>query len=226
MAKAKVKSAPRERSVNIVIVDDHPIVRHGLAQLINSEPGFEVCGEAETASDAMAVIEGSSADIALIDIALGEGNGIELIKQIKARGLPTKTLVVSMHNERLYAERAIAAGAMGYVHKDEAIDHILTAIRRVVDGKLYLSESIADLILKRVIHHEPEQGLSPIETLSDRELEVFELIGRGLSTKQIADEMFLSIKTVETYRQRIKVKLNLSGSHELTVFAAQWVIDR
>lgn len=226
MAKAKVRPVSPERPIKVAIVDDHPIVRHGLAQMINSDPGFEVCGEAETAAEAMTLIEATSADIALIDIALGEGNGIDLVKQIKARGLPTQTLVVSMHNEKLYAERAIAAGAMGYVHKDEAIDQILTAIHRVVNGKLYLSESIADRILQRVINHEPENGLSPIETLADRELEVFELIGRGLSTKQIAQDMFLSVKTVETYCQRIKTKLNLSGRNELTVYAAQWLLDR
>lgn len=218
---------PPKRSkplARILIVDDHPIVRQGLARMIAEEPDLEVCGEAEDASQALRQVTESKPDLVIIDISLKSGTGIELIKQIKARDEQVRMLVSSMHDESLFAERSLRAGAMGYINKQEAADKIIGAIRSVLQGKIYLSSQLTDRVLHRMIGGKHPEG-SPVEGLSDRELEVFELIGSGLTTRQIAAKLHLSPKTVETHRENIKKKLNLVNAIELTRYAVEWVLE-
>lgn len=229
MTKAKIRSDSREssgESASVLLVDDHPIVRFGMRQLIEAEQDLNVCGETDNAGDAMKLIDKLRPDIAVIDLSLHDGNGMELIKQIKARGDTTKVLVASMHDESIYAERVVRAGAMGYVNKNEAAKELVTAIREVLADHIHLSATMTGRMLGRAMGRKPEeQANSPLEALSDRELEIFELMGRGLTARQIADNLFLSIKTVDTYRRHIKEKLKLESNSELTVFAANWVRD-
>jgi len=229
MTKAKVRSDSKEaagEAATVLLVDDHPIVRFGMRQLIEAEPGLNVCGETDNAGDAMKLIDKLKPDIAVIDLSLHDGNGMELIKQIKARGDATKVLVASMHDESIYAERVVRAGAMGYVNKNEAAKELVTAIKEVLADHIHLSPQMTGRMLGRAMGRKPEeQPNSPLEALSDRELEIFELMGRGLTARQIADNLFLSIKTVDTYRRHIKEKLKLESNSELTVFAANWVRD-
>ena len=209
----------------IAIVDDHPIVRQGLSQLIAQHPGLEVCGEAADAVEALQMVSEKRPDLIIVDISLSSGNGIELIKQIKARDDRVKMLVSSMHDESLFAERALRAGAMGYINKGEATEKVFEAIHQVLGGKIYLSPRMTDRMLCRAIGTDDALAGSPIDSLSDRELEVFELIGQGLTTRQIASKLELSPKTVETYRENIKSKLNLSNATELTRHAVQWTLE-
>ena len=213
------------RSAKIMIVDDHPIVRQGLAQLIANEPGLEVCAEAADAGEALNKLAESRPDLIIVDISLNSGNGIELIKQIKSRDEHVRMLVSSMHDESLFAERALRAGAQGYINKAETTDKVFDAIHQVLQGKIYLSPRMTDRMLCRAIGSEEHLTGSPIDTLSDRELEVFELIGQGLTTRQIAAKLHLSPKTVETYRENIKSKLNLNNATELTRHAVQWTLE-
>jgi DNA-binding NarL/FixJ family response regulator len=213
------------RTMRILIVDDHPIVRQGLALLIANEPDLEVCGEAADAAEAIQLLTTARPDLIVVDISLHSGNGIELIKQIKARDEHARMLVSSMHDEALFAERALRAGAMGYVNKAEATEKVLEAIRQVLRGKIYLSPRMTERMLCRAVGSEENLESSPIDTLSDRELEVFELIGQGLTTRQIANKLHLSPKTVETYRENIKSKLNLTNATELTRHAVQWTLE-
>ncbi len=206
----------------VLIVDDHPVVREGLAAQLATEPDLEVCGEAEDVAGALTLIESSRPDVAIIDIALKSGNGIDLVKRIRARNETVRLLVWSMYLESHYAERALRAGAQGYVHKGRATREILDALRAVLAGKVYLSGDQADRLLQRLVSGQTVER-SPIETLSDRELEAFELMGQGLSTEQIAATMHISPKTVETYRARIKEKLGLSNITALVHEAARWV---
>ncbi|MFA9480216.1 response regulator [Phycisphaerales bacterium AB-hyl4] len=212
-------------NATILIVDDHPIVRHGLAQLIDDTTGLEVCEKASNAADALDAIRKHQPDVAVIDISLGGGNGLELIKQVKAEGSQTKMLVSSMHDELLYAERALRAGAMGYINKSEGTDRIIEAIRQILTGRIYLSGPITERVLQRMMRNDGRAGDSPIDTLSDRELEVFEMIGQGKTTKQIAKSLHLSPKTIETHREHIKTKLNLENNNELVRHAVQWVLE-
>lgn len=214
--------APRSR---IMIVDDHPIVRQGLGQLIAQDATLEVCGEASDAAEAMRLCGSAHPHLVIIDISLRSGNGIELIKQVKAQYPSVKMLVSSMHDESVYAERALRAGAMGYVNKAEAAEKVLVAIHEILGGRLYLSPQLADKMLHRMVATGEPGGKSAVETLSDRELEVFEMIGRGMTTREIAAKIHLSPKTVETYRENIKKKLDLSNATELTRHAVQWVLD-
>ena len=209
----------------ILIVDDHPIVRQGLSLLIANEPDLEVCGEAADSGEAVRQLTATRPDLIVVDISLHSGNGIELIKQIRSRDPNVKMLVSSMHDESLFAERALRAGAMGYINKAEATDKVVEAIRQVVRGKIYLSPRMTERMLCRAIGTEESLETSPIDNLSDRELEVFELIGQGLTTRQIANKLHLSPKTVETYRENIKSKLNLSNATELTRHAVQWTLE-
>jgi DNA-binding NarL/FixJ family response regulator len=222
---AKGKASTDKRRARILIVDDHPIVRRGLRQLIGSEPDLEVCGEAADAPDAMQKVVETHPDLVIVDISLQSGNGIELIKQIKAYDARIKMLVSSMHEESLYAERSLRAGAMGYVNKEAAPESLIEAIRQVLKGGVYLSGGMTDRLLRRVVTGEDVQRYS-VENLSDRELEVFELIGAGLATRQIAEKLHLSIKTIETHRENIKAKLALANSSELARRAVQWVLER
>lgn len=206
----------------VLVVDDHPIVRQGLAALINREPDLVVCGEAATVPDAMAAIETLKPDIALVDLSLSGASGIELIKLLRRRPERIPILVVSMHDESLYAERMLRAGARGYIMKQEATDRVLTAIRHVLTGEIYLSEQMISRILRKLVEGPDSAGV-PLERLSDRELEVFQMIGQGMGTRQIAEKLGVSNKTVETYRTHIRRRLELRNAGELFERARQWV---
>jgi len=205
----------------IIIIDDHPIVRKGFAQLINREKDLQVVGEAEDQQSAREVIEKTGPDLALVDLTLKESDGLELIKDITVLYPELKTLVISLHDERVYAERALRAGAKGYIMKSEATENVMTAIRQVLKGTIYLSSDMQERILLQYA----EQGNGKktlLETLSDRELEVFQLIGEGLETRSIAGRLGLSIKTIETYKSHIKTKLNLQSATEMIQRAVEW----
>ncbi len=210
----------------IIIVDDHPIVREGLADLINKEDDLVVCGEAEDAYQAMAVIRELEPDIAIVDISLQDTSGLELIKDIKVQYSSLPVLTLSMHEESLYAERALRAGAKGYIMKREATANVVMAIRKVLSGQVYLSERMATKLVDKLVGSKPEESSSWIERLTDRELEVFSLLGEGKGTRQISERLHLSVKTIETYRSRIKDKLNLKSGTELFQHAFQWVNKR
>jgi DNA-binding NarL/FixJ family response regulator len=216
-------SKSEKSKTSILIVDDHPIVRQGLAELINQEDDLIVCGQAEDAHQAMQEIKALKPDMAIVDISLKETSGMELIKDIKAQYPNLTVLALSMHDESLYAERALRAGAKGYIMKAEATENVVTAIHRVLSGQIYVSDKIAARILRKFAGSGPDLGASAIESLSDRELEVFCLIGQGYGTRQIADRLHLSIKTIESYRAHIKEKLNLADAGELLQYAIQWV---
>lgn len=207
----------------IVIVDDHPLMRKGLVMSIESETDLTVCAQASTAEDALGIVESEEPDLVIVDVSLPGMSGLELIKQIHAIRPAMKTLVVSRHDESLYAERAIRAGARGYVMKLEAADVMVKAIRRVMNGGIYVSEEINERLLLGMAAGHEMLSQSPLEVLSDRELEVFELTGRGYGTRDIAERLHLSVKTVESYRARIKTKLNLGSAAELMQHAVQWV---
>ncbi|MCA9108540.1 MAG: response regulator transcription factor [Planctomycetaceae bacterium] len=212
-------------SKKILIVDDHPIVRQGLRMTIESEKDLIVCGEAEGLSQAMLLYHDTEPDVIVADISLENGSGIELVKELVAQDKDIKILVCSMHEESLFAERALHAGAKGYINKEQATEKLIDAIRRVASGRVYLSTHMTDRMLSRQIGSSEEPARSSIESLSDRELEVFEQIGHGVTTRQIADKLHLSPKTVETYRENIKHKLNLANATELTQHAVQWVLE-
>lgn len=207
----------------VFLVDDHPLVREWLSQLIQRENDLTVCGEAEDTHEALVRIEQSQPDIVIADISLKSTHGLELVKDLQARQPDLPVLVLSMHDESLYAERVLRAGAKGYITKQEATKRILQAIRQVLSGQIYISEKMASrMVHKMVLGHAQEQK-SPIERLTDRELEVFQLIGRGQGTRRIAAELHLGIKTVESYRARIKEKLKLEDGTQLLQHAIQWV---
>ena len=214
-----------EKKERVVIVDDHPLFRERLSQLINHELDMEVCGEAEDAQQAIDLIRNTSPDLAIVDITLKGSSGLELIKSIKALSIDVPVLVLSMHDESLYAERALHAGATGYITKHESAENVLLAIRRVLAGEVYLSETMTSVFLKGLT-----TGLKsmprPLDRLTDRELEVLELIGRGHTTRQIAETLQLGVATVDTYRARIKEKMNFRNATELQHFAIRWVRER
>jgi DNA-binding NarL/FixJ family response regulator len=210
----------------IVIVDDHPLFRKGLEQLIHSDGAFAVCGEAGTASEGMDVIRKLGPDLAIVDLSLPGANGIELIKNIRAEFPKLPILVLSMHDESLYAVRALRAGAAGYVMKHEAMANVVQAIHEVFSGRPYLSPAMAAQVITKFAHGQVEGEPDPTERLSDRELEVLELIGKGTEVRQIAKLLHLSPKTVETHRAHIKEKLQLKNSREVARFALQWVSAR
>ena len=213
----------RKDAIRVFVVDDHPVVRQGLAQLIQQESDMVFSGEAETASDALQKIAAAPPDIALVDISLKDTSGLELIKDLKIRHPDLPVLVLSMHDEGLYAERILRAGARGYVMKEEAIEKVVSAIRRVLRGEIYLSDRMSANMLSKFVEGRPEASRFPIERLSDRELEVFQFIGQGLGTRQTAERLHLSIKTIESHRENIKRKLKLTNATELLQHAIQWV---
>jgi DNA-binding NarL/FixJ family response regulator len=210
------------RKNRILVVDDHPLFRHGIADLINAEPDLEVCGEAESAPAALEVLRTRVPDLVTIDISLRGANGIELLKSIKAEHAKLPVLVLSMHDESLYALRALRAGARGYIMKQEALDRVMSAIRQVLQGELYVSPSMSGRMIEEFVQGS-SGGSSVADKLTDRELEVLQLIGHGHGVQQIALELNLSAKTVETHRAHIKEKLNFQTARELARFAVQWV---
>jgi DNA-binding NarL/FixJ family response regulator len=212
----------QQAAARILIVEDHPVVRRGLVELINAEPDLKVCGEADDAPAAVQLLGQVHPDLVVIDISLKRGNGIDLVKQIKARDNQIKLLVTSVHDESLYAERALRAGAMGYLNKSEPIPMILNAIRQVLRGRIFLSMPMVNRMLQSPVQDSEE---SPISSLSDRELQVFELISRGLTTREIATKLLRSIKTIETHRDHIRMKLKLKNSTELIHHAVQWFLE-
>ena len=219
------RTKPIKRS-RVLIVDDHPAVREALALRIGRQPDLEVCGEAADMSDALRLVTDTRPDVAVVDISLKTGNGIDLIKRIKDRNDCVRMLVWSMHSESLYGERALRAGALGYINKDQATDKIIEAIRRVLEGKVWLSAALAERVLQRAVGGgRKEVTRSPLDVLADRELEVFRLIGEGVKTADIAERLHLSVKTIETYRDRIRQKLNLSDGTKLAHYAVQWVLE-
>lgn len=212
------------RKNRVFVVDDHPIVRQGLALLINREADLMVCGDAEDAQAAMHAIATAKPDIMVVDISLNGPDGLDLLKEIRARYPELPVLILSMHDESVYAERALRAGAQGYIMKQEATDKVLIALRRILSREIYVSERIANRMLQRYIGSPTAGTASSIADLTDRELEVFRLIGEGHSTRQIAEELHISVKTVESYQAHIKEKLSLRSARELVQHAIQWSI--
>ena len=212
-----------KNKARIIIVDDHPIVRQGLENLINHEKDLMVCQQAENAPQAMKAIGKLNPDMIIVDISLKEKNGLELIKDIKIQYPNLPILALSMHDESLYAERVIRAGARGYIMKQQATENIVEAIRNVLNGQIYVSDKMTEKMMYKLMGRRKDKAeASTTEILSDRELEVFLLIGKGYGTSQIADQLHLSVKTIESYRAHIKEKLSLSNATELLQYAIQW----
>jgi DNA-binding NarL/FixJ family response regulator len=209
----------------IFLVDDHAIVRQGLASLINREADLFVCGDSEDAHEALRQIERSRPDLVIVDISLSGPDGLELLKNIRARDSRLPVLILSMLDELLYAERALRAGANGYIMKHQATDKVLVAIRRILSGEIYVSEQMANKVLHQFVGGSPHTQSSPFAGLTDRELEVFRLIGEGHGTRQIAEELHISVKTVESYQAHIKEKLSLKNGRELVQRAIQWIVS-
>ena len=208
----------------ILIVDDHPLVRAGFAQLIGDTPDLEVCGEAGDMASALQLLNSITPDLAIIDLSLAGGSGLDLIEHIKARNSKILMLVASMHDESLYAERVLAAGARGYINKQEAQEKIIQAIRQVLRGKVYLSEQMTERILNNMVSRsDDKQGIG---ALSNRELQVFEMIGQGIAPGKMAKQLNLSVKTIETHQAHIKKKLGVSSAHKLTHRAIRWVLEQ
>jgi DNA-binding NarL/FixJ family response regulator len=210
--------------IRVFVIDDHPIVRHGFAQLFAVEPDLELCGQAADPRSALAALAAAAPDVVIVDVSLGDASGIDLIDDLKQLVPHAHVLVVSMHDEQLYAERSLRAGAAGYVMKHEAAGAIVRAIRTVAAGGLFVSEAVSARLLRRVATGARDES-SPLGALSNRELHVLELIGRGLGTREIADLLHISVKTVESYRARLKEKMNLRSGTELTRFAVRWATD-
>ncbi|HEY5956945.1 MAG TPA: response regulator transcription factor [Polyangiaceae bacterium] len=206
----------------ILVIDDHPLLRRGLSALINQELDLIVTGEAADGDRALQLLDSQAFDMATVDISLPGTDGVELVKAIKLRVSTMPMLVLSMHDEDLFAERALRAGARGFITKEESADGILRAIRRVLDGQICVSDRIATRMLKKIVGGDSEAGHCSLECLSDRELTIFRLIGKGCGTRQIAEELHLSIKTVESHRAHIKEKLDIASGTELVRYACVW----
>jgi DNA-binding NarL/FixJ family response regulator len=207
----------------IIIVDDHPIMQKGLSTILEAEHGFEVVKKFDNAEEVLKVYEEVSPDMAIVDISLPGMSGLELVKHLSSRDPDLKILVVSRHDESLYAERVIRAGAKGYVMKLEAGEQLVKAINKILKGGIYVSDEVSEKLLMGMARGNKEMNTSPIDQLSDRELEVFEFTGKGNTTREIAEKLHLSVKTVESYRARIKTKLNLDNATELMMHAVKWV---
>lgn len=221
-----MKRKQTKKRARILIVDDHPAVREALVSRIDRQPDMEVCGEAADINQALQLIADTQPEAAVVDITLKTGNGIDLIKRIKDRKHDVRTLVWSMHSESLYAERALRAGALGYINKDQATTQIIDAIRQVLAGKVYLSPQMTEKLLHRAVGSRGAAlDRSRVDVLSDRELEVFRQIGQGIKTTEIAKRLHVGVGTIWTYRDRIREKLDLSDGTKLVHFATQWVLD-
>lgn len=210
---------------NVILVDDHPIMRHGLAQLIRAEKGLAVIGEAGCAREGLQVIEKLKPDLAVIDLTLPDKNGLELVKDVRAVCPATQCLVLSMHDETVYGERALRAGARGYVMKEAAADHLVTAIHKILSGGMYISEALNARMLEQMTGT-PRSKASGMDALTDREVEILELIGKGVATKNIATQLSISARTVEAHRAHIKEKLGITDGAALVRHAVQWVESR
>src|SRR6202167_1359397 len=219
ISKSQNQAVTRKR---ILVVDDHPIAPQVLTLLINREPDMLVCGEAEEAMGGLHVLASARPDVLIVDISLNGPDGLDLLKSIRTTHPTLPVLILSMHDESIYAERALRAGANGYIMKQEATEKVLVAVRRILAGEVYVSDRIADKMLKHYITGSGSLRNSSIADLSDRELEVFRLIGEGHGTRQIAEELYLSVKTVESYQAHIKEKLSLRSARELMQHAIQW----
>lgn len=225
MGGRKNDAQPLHRA-KVLVVDDHPAIREALTIRMARTPDLAVCGEAEDIAGALRLLASEKPDVMIVDISLKSGDGIDLIKHIKLRDPRVRTLVWSMHSENLYAERALRAGAHGYITKEQATDQIVHAVRQVLAGKMYLSQAMTERLLHRAVNSEPNDlAAGPIDVLSDRELEVFRRMGQGQKTREIAEELHLSVKTVETYRDRIRHKLELSEGGDLVRYALQWALE-
>ena len=214
------KQPKQRKRIRVYIVDDHPVVRQGIAQLLDQEPDLTVCGEAEEAHGVLEAFKARRPDLAIVDLSLKGSDGFSLLKDLKARAPKVPVLVLSMHDESIYAERVLRVGARGYIMKEAAPAELVSAIRRVLSGEIYLSRKMGSKILERVAGGRDSEARSSLEALSDRELQVFRMIGRGLSTRQIAGQLHLSVKTIESHREHIKAKLGLENSTELVQQAA------
>ncbi len=219
----RTKPSASLKKARVLLVDDHAVVRFGVAQLINRQDDMEACGEEENASHAMAAIGKLKPDLVIADISLKDSSGLELMRNIKTQYPKLAILVFSVHDEAIYAEMAFRAGALGYLMKGADVDTILAAIRRVVSGNIYVSDVLGAKMLHKQLRGQGDATSSPVENLSDRELEVFQLIGHWKGTRQIADELHLSVKTIEYYREQVKKKLGLGNATELTQAATAWV---
>jgi DNA-binding NarL/FixJ family response regulator len=222
---AKGKADARRPPAKVLIVDDHPAVREALAIRIAGEADLQVCGEAADYADAVKLAAATHPDVAVIDLGLKSGSGLDLIERIKKLHAPPLMIVWSMYSEELYAERALRAGARGYIHKEQATSQIVDAIRHVLSGKIYLSPAMSEKLLERQVGGITDTSRSPVESLSNRELDVFRLIGQGVKTADIAAQLHLSVKTVETYRDRLRKKLGLLHGTQLAQHATQWVLE-
>lgn len=217
---------PRKKARRVLIVDDHPIVRQGLRRLIDQEEDLAVCGEAETVRDARTAIKELNPDAIIVDISLKQGDGIELVRDARAHYPTLPILVLSMHDETIYAERMLSAGANGYIMKQAASEQFLVAVRRVLEGGIYVSEAVGNSMIQKFASGGAYISSNPIDRLSNRELQILHLIGKGSSTRETAEALNLSIKTVESHRQRIKRKLNLTTGAQLVQYAVNWFSGR
>jgi DNA-binding NarL/FixJ family response regulator len=222
MIRQQSRSKAESHKRKILVVDDHPVVRDGLTSLINHEDDLFVCGETGEAQQALKLITELKPDVVIVDITLGDSDGIELTKDIKARHAQLPVIVLSMHDESVYAERALHAGARAYLMKDAVSDRIITAIRTVLSGEVYVSDMMAKKLLRKIAGNHVNGINAPIDSLTDREFEVFRWIGQGNKTSRIAQRMHLSVKTVETYHARIKEKLDVANAAELLQYAIKW----
>jgi DNA-binding NarL/FixJ family response regulator len=217
---------PDSKKSRVVIIEDHPMFRERLAHLINKEEDMIVCGEADNALDGLALIQRAKPSLAIVDITLKGSGGLDLLKDIRAHEIDLPVLVLSMHDESLYAERALRAGAKGYITKHEASAKVMTAIRCVLRGEIYLDQQINSRIIRRIVGRGDAVASRPIDRLTDRELAVFELIGQGRTTREIGGRLHLGLTTVDTYRARIKEKLNLENAAQLHAEASRWLQER
>jgi DNA-binding NarL/FixJ family response regulator len=218
-------SVPSPRPARILIVDDHPLVREGLAVRISLQPDLEVCGEASDLPEAFELVKSLGPDLVIVDMKLKSGHGLDLIKRIQNHCPQVKVLVCSMYDDSLYAERALRAGALGYINKRESREKVVEAIRCVLSGQRYLSNKILQHVLRQALGTNEQPASSPTDVLTDRELQVFQLIGQGCATGEIAQRLHLSVHTIDTHREKIKSKLNVRTAAELSRVAVQWALE-